>query len=480
MGINVKRMSIIAFGLGAALAGTAGALISPTYYIFPQVGSAFTLKAFVITVLGGMGSVVGATLGGVIIGVTESLGGVYIGSRLEGRGGLRPLPARAPLQAFRPVGQVTDVAGPCTRIRDHSQTACGASPRCRSSLGLSVGRRAALCSRRFVESPYALHIMILFFLTVIMGEAWNILGGYTGQYSVGHAAYFGIGAYTTMILLQYQADRSLVRRLGRRWPLAVVVALIIGSICFRLRGPYFVLASIAVAEIFRLTALNLKDLTNGAEGILLTEIPPLEIGGTVITDFVSKVPFYYIGLVCRAGRPSLVTWLVQHSKLGYYFQAIREDQDAAHSLGINLTIYKNIALVISAVFTSLAGSLYALYVGFIDPPTVLGLDISVQIVLICIIGGIGTIFGPVVGAAGAGAPLRGAAQQRDHRGARSRPGWSTRTRASGASSRSNLSHAHVLIYGILVVVVILFMPDGVLGVHQESSDARSGSEGRRA
>ena len=116
-----------------------------------------------------------------------------------------------------------------------------------------------------VESPYALHIMILFFLSTIMGESWNIVGGYTGQYSVGHAAYFGAGAYTTMVLMQF---KQIPPWYGMITGIAValVVSLIIGSICFRLRGPYFVLASIAVAEIMRLCAMNLKDLTNGAEG----------------------------------------------------------------------------------------------------------------------------------------------------------------------------------------------------------------------
>ncbi len=162
-------------------------------------------------------------------------------------------------------------------------------------------------------------------------------------------------------------------------------------------------------------ALNLKDLTNGAEGILITEIPPLTIGGAVITDFMSKVPFYYTGLV-MAIAVIIVTWLVQNSKLGYYFQAIREDQDAAHSLGINLTLYKNMALALSAIFTSLAGSLYGLYVGFIDPGTVLDLGLSVQIVMTCIIGGIGTIFGPHDRRRRAGAVLRGPAQQCDRPG----------------------------------------------------------------
>jgi len=313
---------------------------------------------------------------------------------------------------------------------------------------------------KFVTSTYALHIMILIFISVITGSGWNILGGYTGQYSVGHAAYFGVGAYTTMVLLQY---RHIVPWYGIWAGAAVALAtgLIIGSICFRLRGPYFVLASIAVAEIFRVSALNLKDLTNGAEGILISDIPPLQIGDTVITDFLSKVPFYYTGLV-MAICVIFVTWLVQNSKLGYYFQAIREDQDAAHSLGINLTLYKNAALALSAIFTSFAGSLYALYVGFIDPGTVLDLGLSVQIVMSCIIGGIGTIFGPMIGAIIL-VPFSEALRSNVIAQALIDSGLVSEQSALGSFLKEQLSHAHVLIYGILLVVVILFMPDGILG-----------------
>ncbi len=313
---------------------------------------------------------------------------------------------------------------------------------------------------RFVDSPYALHVMILLFSSVILGEAWNIIGGYAGQYSVGHAAYFGVGAYATMMLMQF-------KHVAPWWgvwaaiALAVVVALVIGSITFRLRGPYFVLASIAVAEIIRLAALNWKDLTNGAEGILASDIPPLVIAGRTVTDFLSKVPFYYAGLVLAVAVIA-VNWAVQHSKLGYYFQAIREDQDAAHSLGIHLAFHKNVALVLSAIFTAWAGAFYALYIGFIDPPTVLGLDISVQIVLICIIGGIGTILGPVVGSLVL-VPLSEALRSNIIAEALFKTGLVSEGSRAGAFLKENLAHAHVLIYGILVVIVILFMPDGVLG-----------------
>ncbi|MFZ1375975.1 MAG: branched-chain amino acid ABC transporter permease [Geothrix sp.] len=313
---------------------------------------------------------------------------------------------------------------------------------------------------KFVDSPYALHMMILLFMSVMMGQSWNILGGYAGQHSVGHAAYFGVGAYTTMMLMH---TKQIAPWYGV-WAgiaLVVVVALIIGSICFRLRGPYFVLASIAVAEILRLSAINLTTLTNGAEGILATELPAFKIGGTIITDFATKVPFYYIGLFLVA-LTIAVTYLVQHSKLGYFFQAIREDQDAAHSLGISISLYKNIALVISAVLTSLAGSFYGIYVGFVDPPTVLGLDVSVQIMLICIIGGMGTLWGPVLGSLVL-VPLSEALRSNMITEALVKVGMVNAESKIGIFLKENLSHAHVLLYGILVVVVILFMPDGLMG-----------------
>jgi len=312
----------------------------------------------------------------------------------------------------------------------------------------------------FVQSPYALHVMIAFFMAVNQGAAWNILGGYTGQYSVGHSAFFGIGAYTTLMLLQFKQ----VPPWWGVWVavvLAVAVGVVIGSITFRLRGPYFVLASIAVAEILRLVALNWKDLTNGAEGILVTDIPPLKLGGTVIADFVSKVPFFYGALALAAATIS-VNWIVQHTKLGYYFQAIREDQDAAHSLGIPLALYKNIALGLSSFLTAWAGAFYGLYVGFIDPNTVLTVEQSVSMVLICIIGGIGTIYGPVLGALVL-VPLSEALRSNLIAEGLIKAGIMSETSRAGMFLKENLAHAHVLIYGILVVVVILYMPDGVMG-----------------
>ncbi len=309
----------------------------------------------------------------------------------------------------------------------------------------------------FVRKPYVLHMGVMLFLAVIQGQAWNVIGGYAGQYSVGHAAYFGMGAYVTMMLLE-------VAHVAPWWGIwaalaaSMLLSLLIGSITFRLRGPYFVLASISVAEIIRLAALHFRGFTRGAEGFLLSEIPTLHAFGTEIT-FVGKRPFYYLGLALAA-ITIVANWAVQHSKLGYYLQAIREDQDAAHSLGIRLSLYKNVALAISAAFTAFAGGFYAMFVKFIDPNIAFGLDVSVGIVLIAIIGGIGTIVGPVIGAMVL-VPL--SEVLRNPRGL-VQIGILSADSGLVRFIETYLSNAHLLVYGILVVVVILFAPEGVLGV----------------
>jgi branched-chain amino acid transport system permease protein len=272
-----------------------------------------------------------------------------------------------------------------------------------------------------LKSPYWLHLCILLFLTTATGQAWNLIGGLGGQYSVGHAKYYGLGAYATLILQGLHVPPYLGVCIGGA--LAVGVALVIGSITFRLRGPYFVLASIAAAEIVRLLALNWKSMTNGAEGI-------------IATDVLDKVPAYYLGLALAAAA-TLLTAVVRRSRLGYQLQAIREDQDAAWSLGIPIARVKNEGLALSAALTAVAGGFGALYTGFIDPPGVLGIDVSIHIVLVCIIGGIGTVVGPILGAAVLVLLSEGL--------------------------RASLAQAHALVYGVLVVLVVLFMPDGLLG-----------------
>jgi branched-chain amino acid transport system permease protein len=271
---------------------------------------------------------------------------------------------------------------------------------------------------------FLLHLLILLLLNVTLGTAWNLIGGFAGQLSLGHAAFFGIGAYAS-VLAHLRWGLPGWQGVWFGGVLSMLVALFLGWICFRLKGPYFALATIALAEILRLVAQNWKEVTQGSEGLLV--LLPL---------FSRKVHFYYAALLI-AFVTLLASALIRYSKWGYYLFAIREDQEAAESLGVSLLGYKLAALLASAFFTALGGSFYAFYIGFIDPASTLTVERSVEVVLLAIIGGIGTVFGPAIGAV-------------------------TITLLSEGLRLWFLS-AHFFIYGILVVVVILFMPEGILG-----------------
>jgi branched-chain amino acid transport system permease protein len=327
----------------------------------------------------------------------------------------------------------------------------------RPVLALAAGVLALGFFPLLASKPYALHMGVMLLLAVAQGQAWNIVGGYAGQHSLGHAAYFGVGAYATALLL----DGAGVPPWVGIWVglgAALLLSLVIGSITFRLRGPYFVLASISSAEIIRLVVMHFKSFTRGAEGILLRDLPPVHLLGGQF-ELTGKRPFYYAALVLAAAT-TLVALAVERSKLGYYFQAIREDQDAAQSLGINLALYKNIALALSAVFTAAAGAIYAVFVQFVDPGSVFGLDVSVQTVLVCIVGGIGKSAGPVLGALVL-VPL--SEVLRNPKGL-SQIGLVRRDSPLIAFVEAHLNHAHLLVYGVLVVAVVLVAPDGALGI----------------
>ncbi|NTU53749.1 MAG: branched-chain amino acid ABC transporter permease [Chlorobiaceae bacterium] len=304
------------------------------------------------------------------------------------------------------------------------------------------------------RNPYFTGIMINVLMMASLASAWNIPGGYAGQFSFGHAAYFGAGAYTTLILLSGNPIDPLLALLAGVVT-ASLIALITGSIVFRLRGHYFALASIAVAEIVRLSVLNLQ-FTGGAQGILLSDLTFHGI------DLNSKIPFYY-GMLMILVLSMGTTAYIQSSRMGYYLQAIREDQDAAASLGINVALYKNRALLVSAALSSVTGSLYGLYIRFIDPGAVLDLRLSIEIILTAIIGGVGTIWGPVLGAILL-VPLAELLRSNVIGDTLISMGIVSDVSPVGHFFKEGLAHAHVLVYGVITVVCILFMPQGVLGI----------------
>jgi branched-chain amino acid transport system permease protein len=276
-------------------------------------------------------------------------------------------------------------------------------------------------------SSYVMHLLILVIMWSVIGMAWNLLGGYTGQVSFGHAAFFGTGAFTAGMLYS---------KLGiSAWwgvPASVVVtagfALAIGYICLRLRGPFFALATLAIGVIMRIVAENLTTVTGGDLGIMIRE-----------RTWVEKTWYYYIILAIAVGTFVVVRKIVE-SKLGYYFVAIREDQDAAESLGINTTLYKTVALVLSAVFTGFAGAFYMNYMGYIDPKVVFALhDISIVTIMVVMVGGVATYWGPIVGAV------------------------IMVLLAELIRSIPFIGTAHLTFFGILLIVIIIFLPNGIVG-----------------
>jgi len=275
-----------------------------------------------------------------------------------------------------------------------------------------------------VHSDYTLQILFRVFLFAALGLAWNLVGGYAGQLSLGHAAYFGVGAYGLALLSKVGIPPWLSLFLGVG--LAVISAAIIGLVSFRLRGPYFALCTIAFAEVVRLVAKNLPDVTGGDVG---TQVPLL------FTE--SSIKSFYISGVLLTALAFVLTAWIERSKFGYYLMAIREDEDTAMSVGVNTSRVKLWSLLISAALTAIGGALYASLFLFIVPDQVMSLDMSVEIAIVPMLGGAGTLFGPVIG--------------------------SIVLETAAEIFKNIFQEAHLLIYGVLVVMVVIFLPEGIAG-----------------
>ncbi len=244
-----------------------------------------------------------------------------------------------------------------------------------------------------ITGKFPQHVMIMLFLFAMMGVAWNIMGGYAGMFSFGQVAFFGIGAYTsTFLLMTWHVNPWIGLVAGGA--LAALTAAAIGIPCSNLRGHYFAIASIAFAEIVRIQFNNWQ-LVGAAEGLSL---PLLEQSLGHFMFHTSKVPYYYIALAFLVLSLLVARW-VATSKMGFYFRAIKESHDVARVMGIDFVRYRLAAITISAFLTAMAGTFYAQYILYIDPESVFILPVSVQIVLVAMLGGAGSVMGPVIGAA---------------------------------------------------------------------------------
>jgi branched-chain amino acid transport system permease protein len=258
-------------------------------------------------------------------------------------------------------------------------------------LALAVLVAALLMLPQVVKNAFALDIFIRILLFSFIGVAWNLMGGYAKQLSLGHAAYFGLGAYTSTIM---QIDFNISPWVGMiaGGVVAMLASLPIGWLCFRLRGPYFTIATIATAQALMLIFLKFRDLAWGAEG---TTIPNLG-SSPLMMQFETKTSYYYVVLGLLAIGLA-ITYRIEKSWMGYYLVAIGEDEDAAEAIGVNAPRIKRDIYMISAFLTALAGTFYVQYIYFIDPATAFNFNISIEAALVSIVGGIGTLWGPVIG-----------------------------------------------------------------------------------
>jgi branched-chain amino acid transport system permease protein len=293
---------------------------------------------------------------------------------------------------------------------------------------------ALLLALPAILSSYAMTIFIVIFFYAFLGQAWNIVGGYAGQLSIGHAAFVGVGAYTAAVLAR---DTGLTPWIGMvvGGAFAAGLGAVIGYLGFRfgLRGFYFALLTVAFAEIARIVAANLET-TGGALGLYITFT-----GDPRQLQFASPLPHYYIALALMLVATGVAAG-IERRRLGAYLAAIRDDEAASEALGVNSFQYKMIAIVVSAFLTGMGGTFYAFYFLSLQPNTVFGIPLSVEIALRPIVGGSGTLLGPLLGSFLL-TPLAELSRAYFASG-----GW---------------TGVHLIAYGLLLIVVVLFLPQGL-------------------
>ena len=286
------------------------------------------------------------------------------------------------------------------------------------------------------RSPIFLHLMILIFFYAYLNLSWNILGGFAGQLS-GHAAFAGLGAYTsTLLFINLGLSPWIGMFIGGA--VASIAAVTIGYPCFKLRGAYFSLSTLAFGEILRLVIENTNELFGiEIKGPMGISLPPLG-HAPLQFQFLNKQYYYYIILVLML-IVLFFTYRLSKSKLGYYLNAIKNDMEAAQSLGVNVARCRLIAAILSAFLTGIGGTFYAQLILFIDPPGIMSGYFSLEIVMISIIGGRGTLMGPSLA-----------------------PFFSSRFRSSpGFIWEAPTWGCHLIIFGAALIVVMRFQPRGI-------------------
>lgn len=441
MGISISKVNSLAFSLGIALACLAGIIYGINYSFDPYIGLMLTLKGFVSLTLGGLGNPIGAITGGVILGIVENVIAYGVGASwsdvasyfafilillikptgIFGKG--RWLEILAKAGGISP----TQLSRPKTASTKFSTTVI---------VGLlTMLLLLALPLSMDVERSYPLYFLYNIFIYIALSTSWNIVSGFAGQFSLGHNAFFGLGAYITAIawragLIGYFDIRAFLLS-------AIVSAIVAASIGYpflgRLHGFYFSLGTLGLSEVFRLLAINGGEVTGGAVGIQLPS-----------RYYAGFMQYYYTAFLLMM-LSVFLSYALFRGKVGLNLRAIRDDEIAAESMGIPALGYKILAFSLSSIVPAMCGSLWAYYIFHVQPSSAFGLTWGLYPALMGIIGGIGTLLGPIIGSVIIGSIVQ--------------------------LVSIYAVQAHPLISGFLLIITVVFLPQGVLGkihVHKKS------------
>lgn len=314
------------------------------------------------------------------------------------------------------------------------------------AIGVAIGL-LVIAAPHIFRGAFSHHVMTMMCIWAILGMGWNYIGGYAGQVSNGHALYYGIGAYTCALSIQWFRLSPWVSM----WigvALSAGLAAVIGRPLLRFRGPIFSIATMAIAECGRIAFINTKAI-GGATGVYFYNV---KLPAIASMQFRNSYVYFYVYLAFAAVI-LLITKLLDKSKFCYYLRTIRGNETAAESVGINTTRYKMLAYMLSAAIVSLAGSLYAQFMLYIDPMQLMTLNISMMIVLVAVMGGIGTVIGPIIGAV-----------------------VLTFISEYTRVYLGKYGGLDMILYGVLVIIIVLFLPKGLISLKDRYDDWRKKRE----
>ncbi len=280
----------------------------------------------------------------------------------------------------------------------------------------------------FLVSGFWVRTITHIFMFASLASALNIIAGFTGYAAFGNVVYFGTGAYATAVFMN-RLQWGFVPSLIGTMVVVLILSVLLGLLLLRLKGHYFALGTVGAMEAMRYTVENMTDLTGGAQGITIPSI--------VGTPFFLNAVFYFMMFALMIGA-IILAWSLSKSRLGYGFKAIRANEEAAGVMGINTTLYKIIAWSLSALITGVAGGIYAYWFSYIDPPTVFNVMWVVEMFAIILIGGVGTVFGPIIGA--------------------------VILETISEVVWAQFIDLHLGILGVLIILIVLFIPEGLISI----------------